>query len=226
LIKPLIALLAALTALFVITAALLFYADFSMAGNGSSDARAQAAWALDRGDHLHFAGHILLGRVFDLCPCTRRAAAAQYFYAKFHAVTPRQKSVATTTNPHNLRELATYFGGPFGVAFEWAGDGVSWLSGHRPSRTVTIDLNDYQVMPGEVHVARGTTVVWRNTDELGEAHTVTADPGTWLLQFDSGFLEPEEQFQATFTERGTYNYYCQVHGSPEHGGMSGTIVVD
>jgi plastocyanin len=75
-------------------------------------------------------------------------------------------------------------------------------------------------------VARGTHVIWRNADELGEAHTVTADPGTWLLQFDSAWLEPDEQYELTFTERGQYSYYCQAHGAPEHGGMSGVVIVD
>src|SRR5262249_847635 len=152
--KPLLALLAVLAATFVVGMALLFYADFTTAANGSSDPRTRAAWALDHGDHLHFAGHIVLGRVLDPCPCSRRPAAARYFYAKFHAVTARQKSVATTTEPHNLREWATYLGGPFGVAFDWLGDGIGWLSGDRPSRSIAVNLDQYEIVPSELHIAR------------------------------------------------------------------------
>jgi plastocyanin len=181
---------------------------------------------IDRGDHLHFAGHIVVGRVLDLCPCTRRAAAAQYFYAKFHALTPRQKGVAANTNPHTPSEWAAYVSGPFAVGFEWLGDGVAWLRGQRPSSMVTIALDQYEMMPNQIHVARGTTVVWRNVDEVGEAHTVTTDPATWILKFDSDLLLPSEQFQVVFTERGQYNYYCRVHGAPDGAGMSGVIFVD
>src|SRR5438128_6943817 len=55
--------------LVVFSLGLLGLADFSMAGNGSPDTRARAQWAWDRGDHLHFAIHILSARVLDLCPC-------------------------------------------------------------------------------------------------------------------------------------------------------------
>src|SRR5947208_17009822 len=51
----------------VFSLALLGLADFSMAGNGSPDTRARLQWAWDRGDHLHFAVHILSARVLDLC---------------------------------------------------------------------------------------------------------------------------------------------------------------
>jgi len=215
-----------LVTLAAIGLGLLFYADFSMAGNGSSDRRAQAAWALEHGDHLHFAGHLLAGRLLDVCPCTRRAAAAQYFYGRFHAVTPLQKSVIGNTNPHSIADVAAYLSGPFGVGFEWVGDGVSWLRGNRPHRSVLLTLSQYEIAPSELHIARGTTVTWRNADELGEAHTVTSDPDVWKLRFDSQELEPGEQFQATFTERGEYTYYCRLHGAPEMVGMSGVIIVD
>jgi plastocyanin len=219
-------LIAGLAILGVFSLALLFYADYSTAGNGSPDPAARAQWALDRGDHLHFATHVLAGRVLDLCPCTRRAAAAQYVYARFHAVTPRQKALIANSNPKSVGEFAAYLSAPFAVGLEWVGDGAAWLSGQRPSSSVTVALDQYEVVPNVIHVARGTTVIWRNTDELGEAHTVTTDPAVWILKFDSDFLEPNEQFQVTFTERGQYNYYCRAHGGPDLQGMSGMVIVD
>jgi len=205
---------------------LLFYADYDTAGNGSADSAARVAWVIDRGDHLHYAVHLFAARAFDLCPCTRRKADAHYFYARFHALTPHQKAAISNIRPRSPGEFGAYLTAPFVVGADWLGDGVSWLSGKRPPKSVDIVLDQYEYFPSVIRVARGTHVVWRNNDQLGEAHTVTADPGTWLLQFDSGWLEPEEQFELTFTERGQYSYYCEAHGAPDHGGMSGVVIVD
>jgi plastocyanin len=62
-------------------------------------------------------------------------------------------------------------------------------------------------------------------DDLGEAHTVTADPGQ-ATKFDSDFLEPDEQFAFTFTERGRYPYFCRAHGAPGLQGMAGIVIVE
>jgi plastocyanin len=224
-IKRGVAAMAGLAVLGLISMGLLIYADYSIAGNGSNDPSERLAWTLERGDHLHYAGHLLLARVFDLCPCSRRAADAQYYYAKFHAITPRQQEVLRNSRPGGFRGLGNYILGPFAVGFDWLGDGVFWLRGNRPARMLTVNLDQYAMDPAEIHVLRGTTVVWRNVDELGEAHTVTADPGQ-LVKFDSDFLEPDETFEFVFTERGRYTYYCSVHGGPGLTGMSGVVVVD
>ncbi len=74
--------------------------------------------------------------------------------------------------------------------------------------------------PTEVHITPGQTVLWNNTDFIG--HTVTADDNS----FDSGDMEPGDTFSQTFTDPGTYQYYCVPHGSPGLVGMAATIVVD
>jgi plastocyanin len=176
-------------------------------------------------DYLDFAFHITSGRILDLCPCTRRAADAQYYRAHFHAVTPRQETVLANTHPTSAGAWVIYFFGPLGVGADWLGDAATWLGGQRPALAVTVDLGDYAVAPAEIHVARGTTVTWRNVDELGEAHTVTADPGQ-LFRFDSDFLEPDEKFSFIFSEHGRYVYYCRVHGDVGLNGMSGVVIVD
>jgi plastocyanin len=209
----------------MLSVGLLGLADFSMAGNGSPDMRARLQWAWDSGDHLHYAGHLVAGRILDLCPCTRRAADAQYYYAHFHAITPRQRAVVNNTHPGNPAAWVAYVVGPAAVGLDWIGDGISWVGGRRPALDVVVSLNDYTFAPSEIHVARGTKVTWRNVDEVGEAHTITADPGQ-LSTFDSDFLEPDEQFDFTFTERGRYAYYCRVHGAPGLDGMAGIVVVE
>ena len=58
----------------------------------------------------------------------------------------------------------------------------------------------------------GTKVTWVNKE--GEEHTVTSSTGL----FD-GLLAPGSSLSYTFTERGTFEYYCQVWP------MSGAVVV-
>jgi plastocyanin len=209
----------------VTSLALLVYADIAMAGDGSRDFGEQAQWAWAHGDHLHYAGHLVAARLFDVCPCTRRTAAAHYYYARFHAVTQRQKDVLVNARPASAAEWAAYVTGPIAVGLDWLGDGVAWLGGHRPPRQVVVVLDKFAVQPEEIHIPRGTSVTWLNADQLGEAHTVTADAGQ-LVRFDSDWLEPYERFDFVFTERGRFIYFCRAHGAPQLGGMSGVVVVE
>lgn len=62
----------------------------------------------------------------------------------------------------------------------------------------------------------GTTVTWINDDST--PHTATSDTGVW----DSGTLNQGGQFSFTFSNPGTYPYYCTIHGRTS---MSGTIEV-
>lgn len=204
---------------------LLGLADFVMAGNGSSNSRERLSWTIASGDHLHFAYHMVLGRILDLCPCTRNAAGTQYYRAHFHALTPHQRALAANTHPRTAAEWLNYVIGPAEVSRDWFGDGLGWLGGRRPPREMAVSLEGYAMEPPEIHILRGTTVTWRNVDELGEAHTITADSGQ-SVKFDSDFLEPGETFSTTFTERGSYKYYCRVHGEPGLQGMSGLVVVE
>jgi halocyanin-like protein len=74
--------------------------------------------------------------------------------------------------------------------------------------------------PPAVRVDTGTTVVWSWTGE-GGLHNVLAEDDT----FDSG--EPvsgsDATFEYTFSEAGTYLYFCEPHKSL---GMKGAIVVE
>src|SRR5438445_10390219 len=75
--------------------------------------------------------------------------------------------------------------------------------------------------PKEVHIIPNSTVTWINNDNV--THTVTSgDPQKGADgKFDSRLLKPGKEFSHTFTEIGTFNYYCQVHPA-----MIGTIVVN
>ena len=60
----------------------------------------------------------------------------------------------------------------------------------------------------------GQSVTWANKD--GMTHTVTKTPGTLFDQT----LASGDTFKFTFTQAGTYQYYCTIHPW-----MKGTIVV-
>mgnify|MGYP000097148957 CR=1 FL=1 len=77
-----------------------------------------------------------------------------------------------------------------------------------------VEVVDFAFEPAMVTIEPGTTVTWTNAGE--RPHTVTADDGA----FDSGRLDPGEQFSVTFDEPGTFTYFCGFH--PE---MQGTVMV-
>src|SRR6266542_1409599 len=76
-------------------------------------------------------------------------------------------------------------------------------------------IYDFGYRPGWILVPPGTTVTW--TNEGPTVHTATADAG----QFDSGILEAGESYSFTFTELGSYDYFCIPHPF-----MRGKVIVD
>ncbi len=81
--------------------------------------------------------------------------------------------------------------------------------------TSDVSIKDFAFGPGELTVSVGDTITWTN-DESGIPHTTTADDGLW----DSATLKPDEKYSFTFTEAGTYTYFCSIHPS-----MRATITV-
>jgi predicted lipoprotein with Yx(FWY)xxD motif/plastocyanin len=86
------------------------------------------------------------------------------------------------------------------------------------NNTVKVNAQNFAFDPKGLTITAGTTVVWHNSDTI--AHTVTSDTGL----FDSP-LPPGADFQFTFSQAGTYPYYCRPHGGPGGVGMSGVITV-
>jgi plastocyanin len=80
--------------------------------------------------------------------------------------------------------------------------------------TVEVQVVDFAFEPAMVMIDPGTTVTWTNAGD--RPHTVTADDGS----FDSGRLDPGEQFSFTFDQPGTFAYVCGFH--PE---MQGSVMV-
>jgi plastocyanin len=85
--------------------------------------------------------------------------------------------------------------------------------------TVEVSMVDNAFEPSEITVSPGTTVIWTNNGAV--AHTATAgerDNPTGM--FDSGNVDPGGTFEYTFTDEGTFPYFCSIHP-----GMDGTVIV-
>jgi plastocyanin len=82
-----------------------------------------------------------------------------------------------------------------------------------------VEIEDFQFRPKVLVISVGTTVKFANKDRA--PHTATSDTGI----FDSGYLAKGEEWYYTFTEPGTYPYYCIPHGAPGGVGMAATIIV-
>jgi len=108
---------------------LLAVADFVGAGRQHGEGLARVGWTLRRGDHLHYAVHLMAGRVLELCPCTHAAASSQYERARYHALTRLQRTVVAPKQPEpgSLEYWVAYATGPMAVAQAWLADGVAWL---------------------------------------------------------------------------------------------------
>lgn len=78
----------------------------------------------------------------------------------------------------------------------------------------TISMENFAFNPNTLTISNGTTVTWINNDNVD--HIVSAEGGL----FNSGTLSKGENFTYTFTETGTYNYFCSIHP-----GMKGIIIV-
>ena len=68
-----------------------------------------------------------------------------------------------------------------------------------------LTVENFNFTPADITVARGTTVTWTNNDDV--EHTVTASDSS----FGSKALETGDTFSFTFTQPGTYSYFCSIH---------------
>ena len=76
-------------------------------------------------------------------------------------------------------------------------------------------LDNFSFSPAVATVPVGTTVTWKNHDDV--PHTVMSTE----QKFRSPVLDTDEQFSHRFDAPGTYPYFCSIHPK-----MTGRIVVD
>jgi len=77
---------------------------------------------------------------------------------------------------------------------------------------VTID--NFTFEPAQLTVKVGTTVTWKNRDDI--PHTVVS-----AGKFRSKALDTDDSYSFTFTAAGDYSYFCSLHPH-----MTGTIKVE
>jgi plastocyanin len=79
---------------------------------------------------------------------------------------------------------------------------------------VTVTVDNFSFTPKEITVVAGTTITWVNHDDV--PHTVVSTD----KKFKSKALDTDDQFSFTFTDSGTYAYFCSVHPM-----MTGKVIV-
>ena len=92
---------------------------------------------------------------------------------------------------------------------------VVFFFGAARAEDATAKIDNFTFAPARLTVKAGATVTWRNEDDI--PHTVT--PTTQL--FKSKALDTDDSFSFTFTEPGTYQYFCSLHPR-----MTATIVIE
>jgi plastocyanin len=68
-----------------------------------------------------------------------------------------------------------------------------------------LTVENFNFTPADISIPVGTTVTWTNNDDV--EHTVTASDNS----FGSKALESGDNFSYTFTQPGTYTYFCSIH---------------
>ncbi len=112
-----------------------------------------------------------------------------------------------------LTAVAALF--PFACGYSSGGTpagGAATVSGN----TASVSMKNIAFNPADITVSKGTKVTWTNDDSV--AHTATADNG----MFDSGNMDPGKSFSFTFSQTGSFPYYCKYHVSQN---MKGTVTV-
>ena len=92
---------------------------------------------------------------------------------------------------------------------------VILFSGAVSAEDATAKIDNFTFVPARLTVKAGTTVTWRNEDDI--PHTVTASNRL----FKSKALDTDDSFSFTFAAPGTYEYFCSLHPR-----MTGTVVVE
>ena len=78
-----------------------------------------------------------------------------------------------------------------------------------------VEIDNFTFTPPTLTVKTGTTVTWRNQDDI--PHTVASS----ARLFKSKALDTDDSFSFTFKDVGSYEYFCSLHPH-----MKGTIVVE
>ena len=88
------------------------------------------------------------------------------------------------------------------------------LNGAHAVETTNVMIDNFTFEPAQLTVKVGTTVTWKNRDDI--PHTVVA-----AGKFRSKTLDTDDSYSFTFTAAGDYKYFCSLHPH-----MTGVVKVE
>jgi plastocyanin len=104
------------------------------------------------------------------------------------------------------------------LGFGIAGPGAATMhfasGAQQQVQTMEVKIDNFSFGPTVITVPVGTTVTWTNRDDI--PHTVVSTDKV----FKSKVLDTDEKFSFTFSNAGTYPYFCSIHPK-----MTGKVVV-
>jgi len=86
--------------------------------------------------------------------------------------------------------------------------------GSARAEEIMVKIDNFTFEPAQLTVKTGTTVTWKNRDDI--PHTVVS-----AGKFKSKALDTDDSYSFTFTAAGDYTYFCSLHPH-----MTGTIKVE
>jgi plastocyanin len=84
-----------------------------------------------------------------------------------------------------------------------------------------VQVLDNTFRPERLEVAAGTEVVWDNGGR-NDHNVLPVEGDSWGVEAED--FAPGDTYRHRFTEPGTFDYYCSLHGTTTKG-MVGSIVV-
>ncbi len=98
-----------------------------------------------------------------------------------------------------------------GVLLMWTA--INLAAGNEGS-PAQITIDSFKFTPQILTVKAGATVTWTNKDDV--PHTIVSE----TKKFRSPVLDTDGKFSYTFSNPGTYEYFCSVHPH-----MTGKVIV-
>jgi adhesin/invasin len=92
------------------------------------------------------------------------------------------------------------------------------------STSTEVSVINNAFSPSAITITAGTTVTWTWASTARD-HNVSPDPAGSEPERSGGLIDGPATYSYQFNTPGTYRYYCEFHGSPGGGGMSGTVTV-
>jgi amicyanin len=86
---------------------------------------------------------------------------------------------------------------------------------HNSRDKYQVKIDNFSFGPSTLTVPVGAMVTWTNQDDV--PHNVVSTEGKTLK---SPVLDTDQKFSFTFTQAGTYEYYCAIHPK-----MAGKVIV-